>query len=90
MSSYYLLKRDHFLLLQFANNNQTINHQCNYYVAIAINDSYVYIETISKQISHVIYSFEAVKSLRLIIGIINRCFVANLRITIIALTMLKF
>lgn len=65
---------------------QTIN-----YVATAINDPYVYIETtVSKQISHVIYLFEAAESLRLVIGIISCRFVANLRVTIIALTMLKF
>lgn len=64
---------------------QTIN-----YVAAAINDSYRYIEaTVSKQISRVIYLFEAAKSLRLVIGIIvvvSSCrFVANLQFaTIIA------
>lgn len=45
-------------------------HTINY-VATAINDSYVYIETtVSKQISRVIYSFEAAE---LVMGIINRC-----------------
>lgn len=57
---------------------QTINN-----VVIAINDSYtciytiyVYIEVIvSKQISYMIYSFEAAKSLRFVTGIINCRFV---------------